>query len=187
MATPLPSPTPYTPSLSAVLQAAEAPAQLQACPHSGPIASYIASLQAADPALAARMAAQWQALKHAGAREAAISLFTADPSACSAELAAQGSVLSAASVVVAFNDEGQADRAWEAGVFGFVPPAPGELPPGVDRGAGTGLGPSSWTYDRAPVRLACWHKSVFVALVVFTNLDAAAFKAAAAAIDARLD
>jgi hypothetical protein len=37
------------------------------------------------------------------------------------------------------------------------------------------------------VQLACWHKSVFVALVVMTNLDATAFKTATAAVDARLN
>ncbi len=94
---------------------------------------------------------------------------------------------SAAGFVAVFADEGQADRAWQSGVLGFVPPAPGELPPGLNRGASTGLGLSSWTYDRTPVRLACWHKSVFVALVVLTNLDAPAFKAATAAVDARLN
>jgi hypothetical protein len=36
------------------------------------------------------------------------------------------------------------------------------------------------------LRLACWRKSVFVAFVVVSNLDAAAFKAATAAVDARL-
>jgi hypothetical protein len=86
-----------------------------------------------------------------------------------------------------FGDEGQADRAWQSGVLGFVPPAPGELPPGLNRGTATGLGLSAWTYERAPVRLACWHKSVFVALVVLTNLDPAAFKTATAAVDARLN
>ena len=45
----------------------------------------------------------------------------------------------------------------------------------------------SWTYDRSNIRLASWHKSVFVALVVVSNLDAAAFKAATATIDARLN
>jgi hypothetical protein len=184
---PLPSASPHPAATSVVLQAADVPAQLPACPSSGPIASYIASLRAADPVLAARFASQWQSLKKSGAREAAISLFAADQSACSAELGAHGTIRSAASLVVSFADEGQADRAWEAGVFGFVPPAPGELPPGVDRGAATGLGTSSWTYDRVPVRLACWRKSVFVALVVFTNLDATSFTAATAAIDARLN
>jgi hypothetical protein len=58
--------------------------------------------------------------------------------------------------------------------------------PGTARGTGTGLGLNSWTYDRPPLRLACWRKSVFVAFVVVSNLDVAAFKAAAAAVDARL-
>ena len=90
------------------------------------------------------------------------------------------------SFVAVFGDSGQADRAWISGVFGFTPPASGQIVAGVTRGTGTGLGLNSWTYDRGPFKLASWHKSVFVALVAVANLDAAAFKAATAAVDARL-
>ena len=186
-ASPLPSPTPHNPVTSTLLEPSDLPGPLAVCPGSGPIAGYITATKSSNPALAQRLTQQWTDLKNAGATEAAINLFAAAPSACSAELAASGKVQSAASLVVAFGDEGQADRAWQAGILGFAPPVPGELPPGVARGTGTGLGPSSWTYDRTPVRLACWQRKVFVALVVFTNLDATAFKAGAAAVDARLN
>jgi len=186
-ASPLPSPTPHNPVASTLLQTSDLPGPLTQCPGSGAIASYITATTASNPDLARRLTRQWNDLKSLGATEAAINLFAANPSACSAELASAGNVQSAASLVVAFADQGQADRAWQAGILGFTPPVPGELPPGVARGAGTGLGPSSWTYDRTPVRLACWQKNVFVALVVFTNLDATAFKAGTAAVDARLN
>jgi hypothetical protein len=159
---------------------------LSPCLGSGPIDVYITTLANADANLAARVANQWQQLRLAGATSGAISLFTSTPAACNAELATTSTAKSITAFVAAFPDPGQADRAWNAGVFGFVPPAPAELPAGVTRGAGTGLGLSSWTYDRPPVRLACWHKSVFIALVVVGNLDAATFKAATTAIDARL-
>ena len=184
---PLPSPTPHNPVSSTLLQPSDLPGPLTQCPASGPIASYITATKASNPDLAQRLTRQWNDLRSLGATEAAINLFAADPSACNTELAAAGNVQSAASLVVAFAEQGQADRAWQAGVLGFTPPVPGELPPGVARGTGTGLGPSSWTYDRTPVRLACWQKNVFVALVVFTNLDATAFKAGTAAVDARLN
>jgi hypothetical protein len=96
-------------------------------------------------------------------------------------------IKAAASFVAVFADEGQAERAWASGVLGFVPPAPGQAAPGLLRGTSTGLGLSAWTYDRPSVRLACWRRSVFVSLVVLTNLDPAAFKAVTAAIDARLN
>ena len=184
---PLPSPTPHNPVTSTLLQPSDLPGPLSQCPGSGAIASYITATKAANPDLAQRLTKQWNDLKSLGATEAAINLFAADPSACTSELAAVSKVQSAASLVVAFAEPGQADRAWQAGILGFTPPVPGELPPGVARGTGTGLGPSSWTYDRTPVRLACWQKNVFVALVVFTNLDATAFKAGTAAVDARLN
>ena len=180
------SPTPHTPPTVAVLMPSDVQPPLEHCSNSGSITSYLAALGAVSPDLATKVSSQWQALKKLGATDAAIALFTADPAACSAELAASGSVKSEASFVAQFVDEGAADRAWQAGVLGFAPPNLGELPPGVTRGAGTGLGDSSWTFDRAPVRLASWRKSVFVALVVVTNLDAGVMAAATAAVDPRL-
>jgi hypothetical protein len=186
-ASPLPSPSPHTPPTASILQSGDVPAGLGVCLGSGPIDVYLASIARADAALAARVAAQWEVLRSEGARGGAISLFTAGQSACSAELAATSGVKAITSFVAVFTDTGEADRAWESGVFGFIPPAPGELPPGISRGTATGLGLSSWTADRAPVRLACWHRSVFVALVVATNLDVTTFKSATAAVDARLN
>jgi hypothetical protein len=185
--TPQPSPTPHTPVAAAVLQGGDVPASLNLCPGSGSIATYLTNLAAADPTLAARMTGQWQQLRAAGAVDAAISLFAADPTACTAQLAATSKIQSAASFVAAFADEGEADRAWQSGVFGFVPPPPGEVSPGLVRGTATGLGLSSWTYDRAPAHIACWHRSVFVALVVISNLDANAIKVATASVDPRLN
>jgi len=187
LASPSPSPSPHTAPTDAILQSAEIPAGLNPCLGSGPIDVYVTTLAHADANLGARVGGQWDQLRAAGATSGAISLFTATPAACNAELATTSSAKSVVAFVAAFSDAGQADRAWEAGVFGFMPPAPGELPAGVTRGTGTGLGLSSWTYDRPPVRLACWHKSVFVTLVVVSNLDAATFKTATTAIDARLN
>ncbi len=185
--TPSPSPSPHTAVADAVLQVGDIPSGLNICPASGPFDAYVASLQGSQPALASSLNDEWQSLRTMGAISAAISLYTSDNSACAAELAAVAKPKSAAAFVAMFRDEGQADRAWQSGVLGFVPPAPGELPPGLNRGTATGLGLSSWTYTRTPVQLACWHKSVFVALVVLTNLDATAFKTATAAVDARLN
>ena len=185
--TPTPSPSPHTAVADAVMQQADIPTGLNLCAGSGPFQGYITNLQASQPALASRLNDEWQSLRTLGAVSAAITLFTSDDSACTAELAAVAKPKSAAGFVAMFGDEGQADRAWQSGVLGFVPPAPGELPPGVSRGTATGLGLSAWTYSRAPVQLACWHKSVFVALIVLTNLDANAFKTATGAVDARLN
>jgi hypothetical protein len=184
---PLPSPTPHTAPTVAILQSGDMPTGLNVCLGSGPIDVYVSVLADADATLAARETAQWQALRQLGAKSGAISLFTSDPSACKAEFAATGSVKAMASLVAQFADEGEADRAWQAGVFGFAPPPPGQASPGLTRGASTGLGASSFVYDRPPVRLASWRRSVFVALVVVSNLDVNAFHAATGAIDPRLN
>jgi hypothetical protein len=187
VATPTPRPSPHTSVAAAALQLGDVPAGLAQCRESGPITAYILNLQAADPALAGRISDGWQQLRAEGAVNAAMSLFAADTAACTSELASTSNIKAAASFVAVFADQGQAERAWESGVLGFVPPAPDQLAPGLLRGAGTGLGASAWTYDRPPVRLASWRRSVFVSLVVMTNLDSTAFHGVTAAIDARLN
>ena len=187
VANPLPSPTPHTAPEVAILQPGDVPAGLNVCLGSGPIDVYVTALAHSDAVLSSRVATQWDLLRAAGAQHGGISVFTATASACSAELGATSTIKAAAGFVAEFADPGQADRAWASGVFGFAPPAPGQLPPGLVHGAATGLGLSSWTYDHTPVRLACWHRSVFVALVVLSNLDVTAFKTATTAVDARLN
>jgi hypothetical protein len=188
-ATPTPSPSASThnTAATAVIQQNEVPGGLTKCPGSGPIAGYLTALQATDATLASRLTGQWQQLQAKGATSAAITLYTYDPSACTAELAASSTTKSLSSFVAEFGDEGQAERAWGAGVLGFATPAPDQVAPGILRGSGTGLGVSSWTYTGTQVRLACWHRSVFVSLVILSNLDDGAYKAVTAAIDARLN
>ena len=184
---PVPSPSPHAAPTAAILQSADVPATVNPCLGSGPLDVYLSVLANSDAALATRLSAEWDELLSHGARAGAISVFTANPSACKAELGATTTLKSVASVVIKFDDEGQADRAWQAGVFAFVPPAPGQLLPGLTRGTGTGLGLSSFTYERPSVRLACWRHYVYVALVVVSNFDLNTFKAATAAIDPRLN
>jgi hypothetical protein len=184
---PAQSPTPHTEPTAAILQASDVPAGLKVCPGSGPIDVYIAVMQSADPSLGGRLTDQWLQMLRDGAVDGAISLFVANPSACKAELGATTGVKAMTSFVAQFGDEATADRAWHDGVFGFVPPPAGLLTPGVTIGSATGLGVSSFTYDRPSVRLACWRHGVFVALVVVSNLDVNTFKAATAAVDPRLN
>jgi hypothetical protein len=184
---PVPSPSPHTAPTAAILQSADVPVGLNVCLGSGPMDVYLSVLATADSTLANRLTDQWLRLRTSGATAGAISTFAANASACSAELGATTNVKAMSSFVAQFADEGEADRAWQSGIFGFAPPAQGELLPGLSRGTGTGLGISSFTYDTPGLRLACWHRSVFVALVVVSNLDLTAFKAATAAIDPRLN
>ena len=114
-------------------------------------------------------------------------LYGYNSTACTAELAATPDTKALASFVVEFGDEGQAERAWGAGVLGFPTPAPDQVAPGILRGSATGLGVSSWTYTNTQVRLACWRRSVFISLVILSNLDPGAYKAVTTAIDARLN
>jgi hypothetical protein len=185
--TPSPAPSPHSTPLAAVLQQADVPAGLESCLASGPIDGYLTTEAGANPSVGAAASAEWTKLRGDGATAAAISIFAADSSACTAELGATVGTKAATSFVAVFDNPGQADRAWSAGVFGFAPPAVGEAAPGITRGSATGLGLSSFTYVSGSVMMACWHHSVFVALVILAHLDAGAFKSATAAVDARLN
>ena len=184
---PSPTPTPHIPPTAAILQSPEVPSGLSVCLGSGPMEVYLSVLASSDSTLAARVSDQWLAMRADGARLGAISMFVAAAPACKAELGASNTGKAMTSFVAEFGDAGEADRAWQAGVFGFAPPAPGQVTPGLVRGSATGLGASSFTYDRPPVRLASWRRSVFVALVVVSNLDLGTFHAATGAIDPRLN
>ena len=184
---PVPSPTPHVPATSAILQAGEVPAGLVACPGSGPIEVYLAVRATEDATVGARANDQWVQLLSLGAREGAIAVYAANTSACAADVGATASVRALTSFVARFADPTQASVAWQAGVFGFVPPPPGELAPGVTVGTSTGLGVDSFTYERPSVRLASWHHGVYVALIVASNLDLNAFRGAAATVDPRLN
>ena len=186
---PPPSPSPHSAPTAAILQPADIPSGLNVCIGSGPVDVYVSSLAGIDGNLAARVGAEWKRLRLEGATGAAISVYTVNAQACDAELglAPAATAKSISSFVVSFADSGEADRAWESGILGFRPPAPGELLSGVTSGTATGLGLSSWIYDQTPVRLGSWHKSVFVALVAAGHLDLTSFKTATAAVDARLD
>jgi len=184
---PAPSPTPHTAPTAAILQSGDVPQTLSVCLGSGPIDVYIATLAGSGTPVADKATSAWAQLINEGARAGAISIFASSTTSCSAELGSTTNAKSIASVVAQFGDEGEADRAWQSGVFGFAPPPAGELVPGLTRGPSTGLGLSSFTYDRPSVRLASWRRSVFVALVVAGNLDLNTFKAATAAIDPRLN
>ena len=181
------TPTPHAAPTAAVLQSGDVPAGLTACAGSGPMDVYLSVLESSEPALAGRITDQWLGLLKIGASAGAISVFAADSSACKAELGTTTTTKAMASFVARFADESQADRAWEPGIFGFAPPPPGQLTPGLTLGTSTGLGVRSFTYERPSVRLACWRHSVYVALVVVSNLELNTFKAATAAVDARLD
>ena len=184
---PAPSATPHAEPTATILQSQDVPAGLAVCQGSGPMDVYISVLGTLDPSLADAVEPQWVQLINGGATSGAMSVFAANKTACKAELGASGNVKAMASFVARFADESQAERAWRAGVFGFVPPPPGQLTPGLTLGPATGLGASSFTYDRPSVRLACWRHGVFVALVVVSNLDLTTFKAATAAVDPRLN
>ena len=187
VASPSPSPSPHATATAAILQSGDVPSGLTVCLGSGPIDVYLASVAQADATIGARAGDQWQQMRALGARDAAISIFTSNPSACNAELGATTTARAMVSFVARFDDSGQAHRAWEAGVFGFAPPPANVLVAGVTRGTATGLGLSSFTYERPSVRLASWQRSVFVAVVVASNFDSGTFKAAAITVDARLN
>src|SRR5881392_3431289 len=132
---PVPSPTPHISPAAAILQSSEVPATLTACVGSNqPIDVYVSVMSGFDTSIAQRLGTYWNDLLALGASAGAISVYASNPVACSAELGA-ASVPALTSVVIRFDDAGQADRAWQAGPFGFTPPAAAQLQAGMTRGA----------------------------------------------------
>ena len=184
---PAPSPSPHITPAAAILQPDEAPASFTPCVGSNqPIDVYVSVMNGFDTAIGQRLTTYWNDLVADGAQSGAISVYAASDVACSAEFGAAG-VGALTSVVIRFGDSGEADRAWQAGAFGFVPPAVAQLQTGMTRGTATGLGLSSFTYERPSVRLASWRRNFYLALVIATNLDSNTFQAATALINARLN
>jgi hypothetical protein len=184
---PGPSPSPHISPAAAVLQSNEVPTGLTACVGSNqPVDVYASVMNGFDTAIGLRWSGYWDELVAEGAESGSVSVYASDPASCSAELGA-GNASAIASVVIRFADDGAADRAWQAGVFGFIPPAPAQLQAGMTRGAATGLGLSSFTYERPSARLASWRRNSYAALMIATNLDVNAYKAATALINARLN
>jgi hypothetical protein len=184
---PAPSPSPHISPAAAILQSSEVPTGLTACVGSNqPVDVYASVMNGFDIAVGRRLSGYWEDLVAEGAESGSVSVYASDPASCAAELGA-GNASAIASVVIRFADDGQADRAWQAGLFGFIPPAPAQLQAGMTRGAATGLGLSSFTYERPTVRLATWRRGFYVALVIATNLDLNTYKAATALINARLN
>ena len=184
---PAPSPSPHITPANAILQPGEAPAGFTPCVGSNqPIDVYVSVMNGFDTTVGERLATYWNDLVAEGAQSGAISVYSAGDAACSSEFGAAG-VGALTSMVIQFGDAGEAERAWQAGPFGFVPPAVGQLQAGMTRGTATLLGSSSFTYERPSVRLASWRRNFYVALVIATNLDVSTFKAATAQINARLN
>ena len=185
--TPAPSPSPHLAPTAAILQTNEIPTGLTACPGSGPMDVYLSVLATTNATVASRASDEWNSLVAEGASSGAFVVYAANASACAAELGATTNVKAITSFVARFGNESQADRTWHDGVFGFAPPPPGQLTPGLTLGTSTGLGASSFTYDRPSVRLACWRHGLYVAMIVAGNQDLNTFRAATGAVDARLN
>jgi hypothetical protein len=185
--TPAPSPSPHLAPTAAVLQPTEVPAGLNVCQGSGPVDVFLSVLATKDATVASRLDGYWAELVTGGATSGAMAVYASGTPGCTAELGATANLKTVMSFVARFPDASQADRAWHAGVFGFAPPPAGQLTPGLTLGTSTGLGASSFTYDRPSVRLACWRHGFYVAMIVAGNLDLNTFRAATAAVDARLN
>jgi hypothetical protein len=184
---PAPSPSPHIAPAAAILQPSEVAPGLTVCVGSNqPVDVYASVMDGFDTAIGQRLSGYWNDLVAEGAESGSVSVYASDPASCAAELGA-GTAGAIASVVVRFGDDGEAERAWQAGLFGFIPPAPAQLQAGMTRGAATGLGLSSFTYARPSVRLATWRRSFYVALMIATNQDVNTFQAATALINARLN
>ena len=149
---------------SVSLQPSDLPKDLERCPSSGDINSYLANLKTKNVDGYNGTLDAWKKLQAQGAKNAAIVSYAADPAACTGEMGT-GRGRTAASFVIQFKDDGSAAIAWKHGILGFPSPTQGQQTPGLKVGTGTGLGANSWSLEEAvqgrSLYLAFWQGHSF--------------------------
>jgi hypothetical protein len=181
--------TPTVPPAQIGLQQGDLPVNLQRCPASGDIGTYLRSPQPADVPAHDELQAAWQELQRRGAVRAALTVYAAQPVACSARLGA-GDGTNVTSLVVEFRDDTAAESAYQRGVLGFTTPSEDAEVQGMDRGAATGIGRNAWVLTRSAqgraVLVGLWERNAVLVLFVAVDADPLNARRALSAVDERI-
>ena len=171
------------------LRPGDLPSELQRCPASGDIGSYLRFLQRTSPPAHDELASTWRDLQQKGASVAAVSVASQQPAACSARVGT-GLGPNATTLVVRFKDGGAASAAYARGVLGFATPSADEDVPGMARGAATGIGRNAWVLERSvnerSLIVGLWQRHTIVVLFVAVDIDPLHAKQAIAMVDSRI-
>jgi len=169
------------------LQARDVSAEFKPCDPPSNIETYLKRLPTTSQ-WRALLSSGWKQLQGEGADASAVTEFATGSDSCTAEPGSSSS-RSVMSVVARFSDDGAAQRAFQAGVFGFPTPGEDQLEPGLRQGVGTQLGAHSWlrqrTVDNRNVSVAFWQSHQFCIFVLASALDSVELQRTLVAIDGR--
>ena len=188
--------TPAASASSVALKLADLPSGMHRCDISGDINSYLQKIQTSDPTTYSSTKAHWDAAQKGGATAADVELYTDSAAHCT-NLATNGSQIGSATYKLAvdfvfqFKDEASAVAGYSNdSIFGFSVQSLKSTQLPVTEGTATGLGKNSIVLSVAisdqAVYLSVWQNKQFMSILGVFNIDAAADKKIAQAVNGRI-
>jgi hypothetical protein len=188
--------TPGPTATNVAVQPGDVPSGMHKCDLSGDMNSYLKKIQAKDPSTYSTTKAQWDAAQKDGATGAEAVFYTDSTEHCAA-LANNGTQIGTATYklvvnfVFQFKDQASAENGYKNdSIFGFSAASLKSMQIPAVEGAPTGLGSNSIVVSAAIANqsfyVAVWQKKQFMVILGNVNVDTAADKKMALAVDGRI-
>jgi hypothetical protein len=181
---------------SVALQSSDLPSGMHKCDVSGDIQSFLTKVKAKDQSSYDSTKAEWDSAQKAGATAGEVVFYADTADHCSSVTANTSQLGStnyklAVSFVVQFKDETTAAKAYNSeSIFGFSKASLKTSGVPVVEGKDTGLSPNSLVLSVSLANqsfyVAVWQNKGFMVILVLLNVDSAASKKAAQAVNGRI-
>ena len=190
------SSTPAATASSVAVQASDLPSGMNRCDLSGDINSYLKKIQTKDPSTYATTKSGWEAAQKDGATAAEVEFYTDSTGHCSSVESSGSQVVSATyklavNFVFQFKDQASAEKGYKSeSIFGFSASTLKSSQVPVVEGTATGLGANSIVLTVAigaqSFYVAVWQNKQFMVILAILNIDTAADKKVALAVNGRI-
>jgi hypothetical protein len=188
--------TPAATASSVAVQPGDVPSGMHKCDLSGDMNSYLKKIQTKDPSTYATSKAQWDTAQKDGATAAEAVFYTDSTEHCSA-LANNGTQIGTATYklvvnfVFQFKDQASAENGYKNdSIFGFSAASLKSMQIPAVEGTATGLGPNSIVVSASITNqsfyVAVWQAKQFMVILGNVNVDTAADKKIALAVNGRI-
>jgi hypothetical protein len=188
--------TPAPSASSVAVKVGDLPSGMHRCDLSGDINSYLKKIQTTDPTTYASTKSHWDSAQKGGATAADVEFYTDSTAHCTG-LQSNGSQIGSATYklmvnfVFQFKDEASAATGYSSeSIFGFSVNQLKQSQVPVTEGTATGLGKNSivLTLEIAPQSfyIGVWQNKQFMSILGIFNIDAAADKKIALAVNGRI-
>jgi hypothetical protein len=188
--------TPAPSASSVAVKVGDLPSGMHRCDLSGDINSYLKKIQTTDPTTYASTKSHWESAQKGGATAADVEFYTDSTAHCTG-LQSNGSQIGSATYklmvnfVFQFKDEASAATGYSSeSIFGFSVNQLKQSQVPVTEGTATGLGKNSivLTLEIAPQSfyIGVWQNKQFMSILGIFNIDAAADKKIALAVNGRI-